>query len=56
LISYAPEKNKSVIIISTTHHNPAINKDIKKPYIITDYNMTEGIVIVIDQMYAHYSV
>lgn len=56
LASYIPKKNKSVVMISTMHHNKAIDEISGKPEIITFYNATKGGVDALDQKCANYSV
>lgn len=53
LVSYCPKKNKSVLLISTMHHDDVIDistGDAKKPEIITFYNMTKVGVDLVDQL------
>lgn len=41
IVSYVPEKNKAVCMVSTMHYNAAIDpetRDEKKPYMITTYH------------------
>lgn len=54
LVSYIPKKNKSVVMISTMHHNKAIDEISGKPEITTFYNNTKGGVDVLDQKCANY--
>lgn len=55
LVSYAPEKNKSVILISTMHHSFEINEDKKKPEIVCYYNTTKCGVDLLDMRCAVYA-
>lgn len=58
LVSYVPQKNKNVLLLSTMHNDNAIDSstgESKKPEIITFYNMTKGAVDVVDEMAASYS-
>lgn len=58
LVSYVPKKNKCVNLLSTMHHDDAIDGetgDFKKPEIVTFYNLTKGAVDVVDEMSASYS-
>lgn len=50
LVSYKPKSNKVVYLLSTTHDQPTINSDSKKPEIIEFYNSTKGAVDTVDQM------
>lgn len=56
LVSYVPQKNKSVVMISTMHHNQSIDTNSGKPEIIIFYNSTKGGVDTLDQKCANYSV
>ena len=56
LVSYAPKKNKSVILLSTMHHDSEVDKDTGKPDIIMFYNSTKGAVDTVDQLCHSYSV
>ena len=53
LVSYVPKKNKPVVL-SSLHHDSAINSDSGKPEIIEFYNRTKGVVDVLYQMCARY--
>ena len=53
-VSYVPEKNKSVVLLSLFRHDSAIFSDSGKPEIIEFYNRTKGEVDVLDQMCARY--
>jgi hypothetical protein len=44
LVSYAPNKNKSVVLLSSLHHDSAICRNSGKPEIIEFYNKTKGAV------------
>ncbi|KFM59493.1 PiggyBac transposable element-derived protein 4, partial [Stegodyphus mimosarum] len=58
LVSYVPKKNKCVNLLSTMHHDNAIDNETgecKKPEIVTFYNLTKGAVDVVDEMSASYS-
>lgn len=50
MVSYKTKKKKVVLLLSTTHENPAINPRSKKPEIIECYNATKGAVDSLDQM------
>ncbi|GBP42663.1 PiggyBac transposable element-derived protein 4 [Eumeta japonica] len=50
LVSYKPKTNKIVYLLSTTHDQPSINANSKKPEIIEFYNSTKGAVDTVDQM------
>lgn len=59
IVSYVPDKNKAVCMVSTMHYNAAIDPetgDDKKPYIITTYNETKHGVDILDKMCKHYDV
>ena len=56
LVSYAPKKNKSVILLSTMHHDSEVDKDTGKPDIIMFCNTTRGAVDTVDQLCHPYSV
>lgn len=59
IVSYCPKKNKSVILISSMHHDNAIDVetgDAKKPEIITMYNQTKFAVDRLDQLCEKYNV
>jgi hypothetical protein len=56
LVSYVPKKNKSVVLLSSLHHDSAICSDSGKPEIIAFYNKTKGAVDMLDKMYARYTV
>jgi hypothetical protein len=55
-LSYVPKKNKSVVLLSSLHHDSAICSDSGKPEIIEFYNKTKGTVDMLDQMCARYTV
>ena len=55
LVSYVPKKNKSVVLLSSLHHDSAICSDSEKPEIIEFYNRTNGAVDLLDQMCARYT-
>jgi hypothetical protein len=42
LVSFVPKKNKSVILISTNHHEIKIDNVSQKPEIIMEYNKYKG--------------
>ncbi|GBP21878.1 PiggyBac transposable element-derived protein 4 [Eumeta japonica] len=50
LVSYKPKTNKIAYLLSTTHDQPSINANSKKPEIIEFYNSTKGAVDTVDQM------
>ena len=54
-MSCVPKKNKSVILLSSLHHDSAIRSDSGKPEIIEFYNRTKGEEDVLDQMCSRYS-
>jgi len=45
LVSYVPKAKKSVILLSTHHHDSAIDELTGKPKIIMDYNSYKGKII-----------
>lgn len=49
LASYAPDKNKAIILLSTLHHDKAISSDRGKPVMILDYNHYKTAVDSTDQ-------
>nr|XP_023025733.1 uncharacterized protein LOC111513737 [Leptinotarsa decemlineata] len=58
-VSYKPKKNKSVVLLSTMHHDDKIDEstgDENKPEMITLYNATKAGVDSVDQMVASYDV
>lgn len=57
LVSYAPKKNKSVLLLSTMHAQEEvdIDREERKPYMIHDYNMTKGAVDAFDQQIKGYT-
>ena len=55
LVSHVPKKKKSVILLSTMHHNKSIDGDTQKPEIIHFYNMTKGGVDSLDQKVSTHS-
>ncbi|CAI6369859.1 unnamed protein product [Macrosiphum euphorbiae] len=59
LCSYVPKKNKNVLMLSTMHRDDHIDPDsgdLKKPEVITFYNLTKGGVDVVDRLKSEYSV
>lgn len=59
LVSYAPRKNKVVVVMSTMHHDNSIDKSTgekQKPEMITFYNSTKAGVDVVDELSASYNV
>ncbi|XP_066970873.1 piggyBac transposable element-derived protein 4-like isoform X3 [Macrobrachium rosenbergii] len=59
LTSYVPKKGKNVVLLSTMHHDAAIDestKEKRKPEIITFYNSTKGGVDTVDQLCSIYNV
>ena len=56
LVSYVPKQGKSVILLSSMHHDKTIDESQKKkPDIILYYNKTKGVVDRMDQMVQMYS-
>nr|CAI5867610.1 unnamed protein product [Callosobruchus analis] len=59
MVSYCPKKNKSVVLISSMHHDDAIDMETgeaSKPEIITEYNRTKIGVDLVDQLCQKYNV
>ena len=56
LVSYVPKKSKSVLLVSTMHHDDKIDEQTGKPDIILYYNHTKGAVDTVDQICHTYSV
>lgn len=59
LLSYTPKKSKSVLLLSTMHHDGTIDVESgndKKPEILTFYNRTKGGVDTTDKLCATYDV
>ena len=56
LVSFTPKKNKSVVLLSTMHHDAAVDAETKKSEIIHFYNSTKGGVDIVDQLCGNYSV
>ena len=57
LVSYCPKKNRNVILLSTEHHDKAVDaQDHHKPDIIMHYNRTKFGVDTVDQMARTYSI
>ena len=56
LVSYVPKKNKSVVLLSSLHHDSANCSDSGKPEIIEFYDKTKGAVDMLDQPCARYTV
>ena len=55
-LCHVPKKNKSVVLLSSLHHDSAICSDSGKPEIWKFYNKTKGTVDMLDQMCARYTV
>jgi len=56
LVSYVPKKRNAVLLLSTMHHDKAVESDTKKPEIITHYNAHKGGVDNMDHLVGTYSV
>lgn len=55
LVSYAPKKNRSVVLVSSMHSDAEIDpltENMKKPENISFYNSTKSGVDVIDEKFA----
>lgn len=55
LVSHVPKKNKSVILLSSMHHEEAVDEISNKPEIIEFYNSTKGGVDALDLKCSNYS-
>ena len=57
LVSYAPKRNKSVILLSTMNDHVEVDDttEARKPYIILDYNLMKGAVDTFDEQISAYS-
>lgn len=55
MVSHVPKKGKSVILISSMHHDAKIDKNTLKPDIILFYNDTKSGVDALDQKCVHFS-
>ncbi|CAK1579113.1 unnamed protein product [Parnassius mnemosyne] len=55
LVSHVPKKNKSVVLLSSMHHDMSVNEQSKKPEIIELYNSTKGGVDALDLKCSNYS-
>lgn len=55
LVSYAPKKNKRVVLISSEHSNEEVDAVTGKPQIILTYNQGKGGVDHLDQMCGAYT-
>lgn len=56
LVSYVPKQNKSVVLISSMHHDNKVDITTNKPDIILFYNSTKAGVDALDEKSANYSV
>ena len=56
LVSYVPQKNKSVVLLSSLHHDSAICSHSGEPENIEFYNKTKGTVDMLDQMCERYTI
>jgi len=50
VVSYKPNQNKLVALISSAHQDSSLDKNTKKPEVIMNYNSTKGGVDSFDQM------
>jgi len=55
-VTCVQKKNKSVVLLSSLHHDSAICRDSGKPEIIEFYNRTKGAIDLLDQICARYTV
>lgn len=57
LVSYVPKKGKNVLLMSSLHHDDAVEDgENKLPEIISFYNLTKGGVDIVDQLSSSYDV
>ena len=56
MVSYVPKKNNAVILLSSLHHDDAVEGEAHKPEIITHYNAHKGGVDNMDHLVGTYSV
>jgi D-arabinose 1-dehydrogenase-like Zn-dependent alcohol dehydrogenase len=59
MVSYVPKKGKVLLLVSTMHNDDKIDETtqhLRKPEIITTYNLTKGGVDTVDQLCATYDV
>lgn len=56
LVSYVPQRNKAVLLLSSKHHGDEVDSKNGKPIIILQYNKTKGAVDTVNQMCHQYSV
>lgn len=59
IVSYCPKKNKTVVLLSSMHHDDEIDEatgEKNKPVIVTDYNRTKIGVDIVDQLCQKYNV
>lgn len=55
LVSYVPKRAKSVVLISSMHHDATVNEENKKPEIVMFYNSTKAGVDALDEKCRIYS-
>jgi hypothetical protein len=55
VVSYAPKRNKCVVLLSSEHTQPEIDANTGKPHIILTYNAAKGGVDHLDQMCGAYT-
>lgn len=55
LVSYIPKPGRTVLLISTMHHDDDIDADTGKPAMIIDYNKTKGGVDTVDKLCSTYN-
>ncbi|KAJ8957755.1 hypothetical protein NQ314_006512, partial [Rhamnusium bicolor] len=56
ICSYAPRKNRAVLLLSTMHQDQELSGENNIPDMIIDYNNTKAGVDALDQLYVNYSV
>jgi len=56
IVSYAPKKNKTVLLLSTMHDQPDVDvAEQTKPIMVLDYHATKGAVDAFDQEVGYYT-
>ncbi|XP_066468624.1 piggyBac transposable element-derived protein 4-like isoform X1 [Tiliqua scincoides] len=55
LVSYVPEKGQAILLLSTLHHDMAVQGDQKKPDIVAHYNATQSGVENLDRLTRMYT-
>jgi hypothetical protein len=55
-VSHITKKNRFVIYMSLMHHNKAVDEVIRKPEVISYYNLTKGAVDALDKKSANFHI